>query len=59
MKKFCALVILTFSLAVFAYADDGHMDTPAVPPPPTAPGHMDTPLTEMAVGIIQGLLSLS
>jgi hypothetical protein len=60
MRKFCALVVLTLSLAVFAYADDGHMGTmEAPPPPPTPTGHMDTPLTSMAVTIIESVLSLA
>jgi hypothetical protein len=59
MRKFCALVVLTLSLAAFAYADDGHMGTMEAPPPPTATGHMDTPLTSMAVIILESLLSLS
>lgn len=61
MRKFCALVILTLSLTLFAYADDGHMDCPGgTPPPPpptpaTAPGEMLTPIVE----VLAVLLSLS
>jgi hypothetical protein len=61
MKKFCALVVLTLSLAVFAYADDGHMGTMKAPPPPptptaTAPGDILQPIVE---AIAVALLSLS
>jgi hypothetical protein len=61
MKKtaqFCALIILTLSLAHFAYADDGHMDCPGVTaPPPTVDGHIDCPgLAEIAESIIQSVL---
>jgi hypothetical protein len=66
MKKiaqFCALIILTLSLAHFAYADDGHMDCPGAtvpptPPPPTAtaPGDILQPIAE---AIAVALLSLS
>lgn len=56
MKKFCALVVLTFSLAVFAYADDGHMDTMGVPPPPpptaTATGQMLQPIVEVLAVVL-------
>jgi hypothetical protein len=63
MRKFATLVILTLSLAHFAYADDGHIDCPVVIPPapqPTVNGHMDCPgLSEMAESLILSLLSLS
>jgi len=69
MKKtaqFCALIILTLSLAHFAYADDGHMDCPGAttppPPPPTAtaPGGIECEgLTEIAESLIQTVMSLS
>jgi hypothetical protein len=58
MRKFCALVVLTLSLAAFAYADDGHMGTMGAPPPPppTATGYILQPIVE---ALTLAVLSLS
>jgi hypothetical protein len=67
MKKFCALVVLTLSIAISTYADcaaDGHMGCPGAAPPATRSvltnndtGYLG--LKEMAVSLLQSILSLS
>jgi len=67
MKKICALVVLTLSIAISTYADcaaDGHMGCPGAAPPATQPAltNDDTGypvLKEMAVSLLQSILSLS
>jgi hypothetical protein len=61
MRKFATLVILTLSLARFAYADDGHIDCPVVTPPAPQPtATMDCSLLpDVALTLIQSVLSLS
>jgi hypothetical protein len=67
MKKFCALVVLTLSIAISTYAEcaaDGHMGCPGAAPPTTqivlTQDNMDYPgLKEMAVSLLQSILSLS
>jgi hypothetical protein len=67
MKKICALVILTLSIAISTHAEcaaDGHMGCPVTTPPTTQPALTnndmdDSVLEEMAVGLLQSILSLS
>jgi hypothetical protein len=61
IHQICAAVIMTLAFAFSTYADDGHIPCGIAAPTPAATitGDIDSGLTDIAVSLIQSVLSLS